>query len=145
MLPLPSDTSSPDIRFNNGNEEELRKKYDETMTPPRNEMHKKKVTTPSEPSPTGKEEPILILDIKLVKDRPEKIIVYEKDVPEDVVRRFCEEHSKLLIFDTAIVVLTLFRCRTGRWQALAIARSDKVTNLGILPGAGGADRFAVEE
>ena len=53
------------------------------------------MTSPSEPSPSGKEEPILILDIKLVKDRPEKIIVYEKDVPEDVVRRFCEEHSKL--------------------------------------------------
>lgn len=30
-------------------------------------------------------EPILILDIKLVKDKPEKIIVMEGDVPEEVV------------------------------------------------------------
>ena len=39
------------------------------------------------------EEPILILDIKLVRDKPEKITVYENDKPEDIVNKFCEEHS----------------------------------------------------
>ena len=92
MLPLPSETSSPDIHFNHENEDELRQKYDETRTPPRNDLGKKKMTSPSEPSPSGKEEPILILDIKLVKDRPEKILVYENDVPEEVVAKFCADH-----------------------------------------------------
>lgn len=40
------------------------------------------------------EEPILILDIKLIKDKPEKIVVMETDVPEDLVERFCKQHRK---------------------------------------------------
>lgn len=40
------------------------------------------------------EDPILILDIKLVKDEPQKITVYEHDNPEDIVDQFCEKHSK---------------------------------------------------
>lgn len=40
------------------------------------------------------EDPILILDIKLVKDKPEKIIIYERDVPEEIVEKFCKQHSK---------------------------------------------------
>lgn len=39
------------------------------------------------------DEPILILDIKLVKDKPEKITVYENDKPEDIVYKFCLEHK----------------------------------------------------
>ena len=39
------------------------------------------------------DEPILILDIKLVKDKPEKITVYENDKPEDIVKKFCQEHK----------------------------------------------------
>ena len=39
------------------------------------------------------EEPILILDIKLIKDKPEKIIVMENDEPEEIVERFCGEHT----------------------------------------------------
>lgn len=31
------------------------------------------------------EDPILILDIKLVKDEPQKITIYEFDNPEDIV------------------------------------------------------------
>ena len=40
------------------------------------------------------EDPILILDIKLVKDEPQKITVYEYDNPEDIVDQFCLKHSK---------------------------------------------------
>lgn len=40
------------------------------------------------------EEPILILDIKLVKDKPDKIVVMENDIPEEIVEKFCKEHSK---------------------------------------------------
>jgi hypothetical protein len=43
------------------------------------------------------EDPILILDIKLVKDKPEKITIYEKDVPEEIVEKFCKEHRKYFI------------------------------------------------
>ena len=39
------------------------------------------------------EEPILILDIKLVRDKPEKIVVFENDKPEDIVNKFCDEHN----------------------------------------------------
>lgn len=39
------------------------------------------------------EDPILILDIKLVKDEPQKITVYEYDNPEDIVEQFCQKHS----------------------------------------------------
>lgn len=35
------------------------------------------------------EEPILILDIKLIKDTPQKVIVMEGDNPEKVVEEFC--------------------------------------------------------
>ena len=38
---------------------------------------------------TPDEDPILILDIKLVKDKPEKIVIYERDIPEQIVERFC--------------------------------------------------------
>jgi len=40
------------------------------------------------------EDPILILDIKLVRDEPQKITIYEFDNPEDIVDQFCEKHSK---------------------------------------------------
>ncbi len=33
-------------------------------------------------------EPILILDVKLVKDCPQKIIIYENDDPNQVVENF---------------------------------------------------------
>ena len=47
-----------------------------------------------EPAEDEQEDPILILDIKLVKDKPEKIIIYERDVPEEIVDKFCKFHSK---------------------------------------------------
>ena len=43
------------------------------------------------------EDPILILDIKLVKDKPEKIVIYERDIPELIVEKFCKLHSKYII------------------------------------------------
>jgi len=39
------------------------------------------------------EDPILILDIKLVRDEPQKITIYEFDNPEDIVDQFCEKHN----------------------------------------------------
>lgn len=43
------------------------------------------------------EDPILILDIKLIKDKPEKITIYERDIPEEIVEKFCKLHSKYQI------------------------------------------------
>ena len=48
------------------------------------------------------EDPILILDIKLVKDEPQKITIFEFDNPEDIVDQFCTKHSKYT------VILSLF-------------------------------------
>lgn len=39
------------------------------------------------------EDPILILDVKLSKDNPQKIVIYEQDDPEQVVEEFCLQHS----------------------------------------------------
>ena len=39
------------------------------------------------------EDPILILDIKMIKDKPEKISIYENDDPEEVVEKFCQKHN----------------------------------------------------
>ena len=35
-------------------------------------------------------EPILILDVKLVKDCPQKVIIYENDDPNQVVENFAK-------------------------------------------------------
>ena len=43
---------------------------------------------------TPNEEPILILDIKLLRNQPEKIIVMENDDPEELVARFSSKHRK---------------------------------------------------
>lgn len=48
--------------------------------------------TPSKLNTSGyslRDDPILIVDIKLVKDKPEKIVVMENDVPEELVDKFC--------------------------------------------------------
>lgn len=36
-----------------------------------------------------RKEPILIIDVKLVKDQPDKIVVMENDDPQQLVDEFC--------------------------------------------------------
>lgn len=82
-------TSTPAEETPEGNHEidQSAKKY-QSPERPRNTQHN------SDGKSSGRsEEPILILDIKLVRDKPEKITVYENDKPEDIVNKFCEEHS----------------------------------------------------
>lgn len=42
---------------------------------------------------SGKE-PILIVDVKLQRDAPEKLVVFENEDPEEVVKEFCKKHCK---------------------------------------------------
>lgn len=39
------------------------------------------------------EQPILILDIKLSRDTPQKLTIYEGDNPEQVVNRFSDDNQ----------------------------------------------------
>ena len=83
--------SSSNIHFN-PNERELLMKYQSARSSPSPNPAGLDGFASSEPATPEKEDPILILDIKLVKDRPEKILVYENDDPEEVVAKFCADH-----------------------------------------------------
>lgn len=75
------------------------------MTSPSGSKFEQSQTCDGEDVTENMEDPILILDIKLIKDEPQKITIYEYDNPEDIVNQFCEKHSK---FITAFIINLIF-------------------------------------
>ena len=65
--------------------------FNSVKSPPP-DIHQERVLTTSPRSHRSpSQDPILILDIKLDKNNPLKIIINEGDIPEQVVEKFCKE------------------------------------------------------
>ena len=71
-------------------EDELHRQFHEAVSPHVRESGLRKPTSPQHPE---EREPTLILDIKVVQDQPEKLLVYERDSPEQVLDRFCSDYE----------------------------------------------------
>lgn len=81
--------------------------------------------------PEIRQEPILIVEVKLVKDQPHKIVVMENDDPVELVEKFCSKYCKFAFKSIPLAISIsnfVLNCSRRHFEEAKTAGRDEATD-----------------